>query len=217
MGRMRPTSLALLTLTVALCAVSGTSSALAGTAATSNDAALAKRIVLRAADFPSGWQGQLDTQQDSGCFKGPLQEAGSTAAAQSQRLDDGTGRLEVSGLAIAYPSPALARKAFAVAGGVGPVACYRTSLGKTLAAAGYTMKSFSGSTLKVDKLGDRIGARRLAVVIKTKTATGTIWFDLTFVQRGRFLLGTTVIDEVGKPDLGLEHAAIAKSVARVPR
>ena len=105
---------------VTLCAVvaeEGTAAA----RARSDDLALARRVVLRVSDFPSGWSGKPDVAKDSSCFTSPLKASGPTAFVMSQRLTSEDQNEEFSAIVVVYRSAAIAQRALTAATDTGAV------------------------------------------------------------------------------------------------
>jgi hypothetical protein len=214
MRRPRRTALAL---AVAVCAAVAAQqgTAVSHARSDSDDLALAKRIVLRVADFPAGWSGKPDSSKDSGCFTRPLKAKSPTAFVLSQRLTSHDQSEESSAIVVVYPSTAIARRALAAATTPAPFACYRSKLPAQLALDDITLSSYTGGSVPFGAVGDTALAKRYAIGLKKGGATGTLYTDYIFVRRRRVVIATFFAEEATRPLLTDEQTVLAKAVARV--
>jgi hypothetical protein len=211
---MRLAHLPAIALVVIACA-SVSAQAGAANRADPGDLALARRVVPRVADFPTGWSGKPDSAKDSGCFTGPLKARTPTALVESQRLTSGNQDEESSAVVVVYASSAIARRALAAATIPATFACYRRQLPSQLEQNGISLASYVGGRVSVGGLGDSVVANRFVVGLKKGQATGTLYTDYVFVQRRRVVIAGFFADESAKPSLSDERAVLAKAVARV--
>ena len=213
--RLRGTSA--LVLVVTLCAAVAAQAGTAAARARSNadDLALARRVVIRVADFPPGWSGKPDVAKDSGCFTRPLKANAPTAFVLSQRLTSDDQNEEFSAIVVVYRSAAIAQRALSAATTAAPFACYRKQLPALLGRNGVRLSSYVGGRVPFAAVGDRVFANRYAIGLKKGAATGTLYTDYVFLQRRRVVIATFFAAESTRPSLADEQAVLAKAVARV--
>ena len=164
--RLRGTSA--LVLVVTLCAAVAAQAGTAAARARSNadDLALARRVVIRVADFPAGWSGKPDVAKDSGCFTRPLKANAPTAFVMSQRLTSEDQNQEFSAIVVVYRSAAIAQRALSAATTAAPFACYRNQLPALLGRNGVKLASYVGGRVPFAAVGDRMFANRYAIGLK---------------------------------------------------
>jgi hypothetical protein len=202
-----------LAVTVPLAQAGGSSSGVTG------DQALAKRILPRVADYPTGWEIDTgSTPSDSGCFSKPENAQAPTARAQASPdfIDTSTGERAGANVAL-YSSPARARAALRAVSAAGPLACYRTTIANVLRASGVTLTRFTRVPLTIQPpLGDAMTAMRMTFGVEKKPNKGTLIIDLIFAQRRRALVSLGFNAESSLPSKYDERATAARAIARVP-
>ncbi len=182
------------------------------------DRALAKKILPRVADFPTGWEINTDsTPADSGCFSKPENAHSPTARAQASPDFINTSTGERSGANVAlFASAAGAKAALRAASAAAPIACYRATIEKVLGESGVSVTRFTRVPLAIQPLADSMTALRMTFDVEMKPDKGTLIIDLIFAQRRRALVSLGFNAQALRPSIYEERATAARALARVP-
>ena len=185
--------------------------------AAGGDRAIAKRVLPRVADYPSGWALDTIKPSDSGCFSTPAKAHGPTARAQASPDFIQPSSQERSGANVwIFPSAAKARAALGSLTAARPLACYRTTITRVLTDSGLTVTSFVKTPIPLEGLGDSATGMRLTVAVRKGAQKAQLIIDLVYVQRRRALIAVGFNAQSSTPLVADERSTVARSVARVP-
>jgi hypothetical protein len=193
-----------------------TAGAVASPVSTSDqrDVALAQRVAFRVTDFPTGWYGEPAPSEDSGCFTGPIRASRSTATRMSKAFSAGPRGATSVGLVAVFPTPAIARRAIVAASVPAAFACYGKAVRASAAPAGVKVTGFTGKRVSFDRVGDEVRAYAYAIVARRGQSTGTSYFDLIFVRRGRVVVAANFLQQSSRPSTFIESDALTRAIAR---
>jgi hypothetical protein len=191
--------------------------AVAAAPAGGGDQALARSIMLRVSDLPAGWSQVPDPTKDTGCFSSILKKRAPTAyLAPHVKLVDSEVQVSAAQVVAVYGSVAAARRALTATSAPAGFACYHRALRAILARGGIDLVSFAGAPLPFAPLGDQVAAFRFSAAVTKGASKSALSLDFIFARRGRVLIETGLVDEVGQLSASGEHILLAKVLARTP-
>jgi hypothetical protein len=181
------------------------------TQVTVDDQRRADRIILRLADFPSGWRAEADeNQDDADCYKVDFGDLTITGRAESKSFVKGNVPF-ASSVAVLYKTPQQAGTVFDEVASDKLAGCFADYM-KSQSADDVTIGETSFGELGFPELGDRSAAYQIAIELKTEGLTPTMFIDLVFIQRDRALAMLAFVDLLSAFDQP-QKEALAKTVA----
>jgi len=142
---------------------------------TAGDRRHSEGIVLRLADFPSGWRAEAsdDNEDNADCLKVDSSDLTVTGKAESQDFVRGNAPI-ASSVATLYEDSAQAEKAFARVATDDLAECFSDYM-KTQSDEDVTIGDVSFGELGFPEIGDRSAAYQIAIELKTSGLTPTAY------------------------------------------
>jgi hypothetical protein len=161
-----------------------------------NDQQDAEEIVLRLADFPTGWRAEADDNGDDGavgaCLDVDFSDLTITGKADSDTFVKGNVPV-VASVAAVYAEPEQAVTAFDRIATDELAACFSDYMEKQ-SDDDVTISDASFGKLGFPEMGDESAAYQIAIELEASGLTPTAYVDLVFIQRDRALALLAFVD-----------------------